>query len=250
MPHSSGKTVAEVFAREFSRRRRVGVARNLFFHHSIIPFPHHPVFGSRIRGQKPEQNIDSQNHRAGTPQEKPGTIPHVPQHNTQQRSFIRRQFHDQHRRFAFEQGFFEQPGHQQRHHCAEQIHRQHRQPLQLQPAKDFYVGNARRNQQCVDRQSRRTTHQGRDQNRHQPVLGRFNRARGHDAGNCARVRTQHRDETFAVQPDLAHQPIHQKRRARHVTRVFQKTDEQKQQQDLRQKNNHRADTRNHTVHQQ
>ena len=43
-----------------------------------------------------------------------------------------------------------------------------------------------------------------------------------------------------MQPDLAHQPIHQKRRARHVAGVLQQADEQEQQQDLRQKHDHRA----------
>ena len=51
-------------------------------------------------------------------------------------------------------------------------------------------------------------------------------------------------------PDLAHQPIHQERRARHVAGVFQQADEQEQQQDLRQKHDHRADARDDAVDEQ
>ena len=123
----------------------------------------------------------------------------------------------------------EQPRHQQRHNDAEQIHPEHRGALQqLRDAKNRMRWNASRDQQGVNRQPRGAAHQRRDENGYQPVFGGFNGARSHDAGNRTCERTQHRDETLAMQSDLAHQAIHQKRGPRHVARVFEEADEEKQ----------------------
>ncbi len=46
------------------------------------------------------------------------------------------------------------------------------------------------------------------------------------------------------------QPIHQERGASHVTGVFEKTDKQEEQEDLRQEDDDRAHARDHTVHEQ
>ena len=45
-----------------------------------------------------------------------------------------------------------------------------------------------------------------------------------------------------MQSDLAHQTVHQERRARHVTSVLKETNEEEEQTDLRQENHHGADT--------
>ena len=52
-----------------------------------------------------------------------------------------------------------------------------------------------------------------------------------------------------MQPHFAHQTIHKERRSRHVTRVFQKSDEKEQQQDLRQEYQNASDARDHTIDQ-
>ena len=204
----------------------------------------------RIGGKPPQQDIDAQDHGAGAAEKQSRAVPHVAQHHAQHRTLVRRQLHDEQGRFAFEQGLLEQPCHQQRHHNAQQIHRQHREAGQPDEAEHALVGDARGDEQGINRQPRRTTHQRRDQDGYQPVLRGFNRACRHDARNRAGKRAEHRYETLPVQANLAHQAVHQERRARHVAGVLQKTDEQKQQQDLRQENNHRAHTGNHAIHQQ
>ena len=52
---------------------------------------------------------------------------------------------------------------------------------------------------------------------------------------------------FAVQPDPAHQTIHDERGARHVAGAFQQPDEEKQDQNLRQKNDHAAHAGDHAI---
>ena len=91
------------------------------------------------------------------------------------------------------------------------------------------AGDTGGDEQSINRQSRRATHQRRDENGDEPVLWGFDGARGHDAGNGAGEGTEHRNETFAVQSDFAHQAVHQKRRARHVAGVFEQSDEEEEQ---------------------
>jgi hypothetical protein len=61
------------------------------------------------------------------------------------------------------------------------------------------------------------------------------------AGNGAGETGHHRHERAAVQAERFQHAIHQERDARHVARVLQQPDEEKQQQDLRQKNDDVAD---------
>src|SRR5581483_3828704 len=77
----------------------------------------------------------------------------------------------------------------------------------------------------------------------------FDGARGHDAGDGAGEGTEHGDEALAMQADLAHEAIHEKRGARHVPGVLEQADEKEEEQNLGQKYDHGADTGDDTVHQ-
>ena len=68
----------------------------------------------------------------------------------------------------------------------------------------------------------------RDENRNEPVLVVFNRARGHDARNRTGVGAEHRDERFPIEAHATHQAIHDERSPRHVAGAFQETDKEKQ----------------------
>ena len=204
----------------------------------------------RIRCQKPQHDVDAQNHCAGAAEEELRAVPHVAQDGRGHGAFVGRQLHDEHRRLAFEQGFLEHPRYYQRHHRAEQIHREQGQPLQAEYAGELRLRHARGDEHGVDRQPRRAAHQRRDEDGHEPVLRRLDGARGHDAGDGAGVGTQHRDEALAVQADLAHQAVHEERRARHVAGVFQQANEAEEQQNLRQEDDDRADAGDDALHEQ
>ena len=73
----------------------------------------------------------------------------------------------------------------------------------------------------VNRQSCGTAHQGSDQHGGEAVAAIFDGAGGHDRGDGACEAGQEGDETLAVQADLGHEPVHDKRHAGHVAAVFQ-----------------------------
>ena len=117
--------------------------------------------------------------------------------------------------------FFEKPGHQERHDNAEEIHGEHGEPLHAKNSQDFLLRNAGRNEQGVNWQASGTTHQRSDKDGDESILGSLDGACRHDAGNRAGKGTQHGNETFAVQADFAHEPIHEKSGASHVTGVLE-----------------------------
>lgn len=87
-------------------------------------------------------------------QEQLRPIPHVSRDHPEQRAFVGRQLQNQHRSGRLEQGSLEQPGHQEGHHDPKQIHPEHDQPGKLQHPKEGGVGDARRDEHGVNRQSR------------------------------------------------------------------------------------------------
>jgi hypothetical protein len=130
---------------------------------------------------------------------------------------------------------------------SQKVHPQHRQPLQLEQPEDADVWNARGDQQDVNRQPGGTAHEWRHEDGHQPVLRTLDGACGHDPRNGAREGAEHGNEALAMQPHLAHQPVHQKRSSGHVPCVLKQANEQEQQQDLRQENHHRPHPGHHSV---
>ena len=91
----------------------------------------------------------------------------------------------------------------------------------------------RSNQQGIDRQPGRTAHERRNENRYQAILWALNGACGHDSRDGAGEGAEHGYEAFAVKSDFAHEPVHEESRSRHIARVFQKTDEEEEQENLR-----------------
>ena len=102
-------------------------------------------------------------------------------------------------------------------------------------------GNECRNEQHVDRQARRAGHERRDENGGEAVALVLDGARGHDGRNGAGIGGEQRDEGLAVEADGAHDAISNERGAGEVTGVFKDSDEQEEQQDLRQEDEHGRD---------
>ena len=102
-------------------------------------------------------------------------------------------------------------------------------------------GHEEADQQHVHRQPRGAGHQRRAHHRGDPVAGRGQRPRGHDARDGAGQAREQRDERPSLQARLGHHPVHQERRPRHVPDALQQRDHQEQQGDLRQEHEHPAD---------
>jgi hypothetical protein len=92
----------------------------------------------------------------------------------------------------------------------------------------------------VDGQARGAAHERRDEDGRKSVLRVLDGARGHDAGDRARVGPEERDEGSAVQAHAAHRAVHQEGRARHVAGALEQAHEEKQDQDLRQEHHDTA----------
>ena len=107
--------------------------------------------------------------------------------------------------------------------------------------------NERGNDQRVDGNARRAGHQRRDQDRGHPVAAVVDDACGHDFRNGAGKARQQRDESAAMQPDAAHDAIHQERCSRHIAEIFEHQDKEEQDDDLRQEHDDAANPGNHAV---
>ena len=101
-----------------------------------------------------------------------------------------------------------------------------------------------------DRQLCAAGNKGGGHNRHAAVALVFNGTGGHNAGNAAAGADQHRDKGFAGKAEFAENPVHDKGDTRHIAAGFQKRQEDKQHQHLRNKSKHGADAADNTVQNQ
>ena len=111
-------------------------------------------------------------------------------------------------------------------------------------------GSSTRDHHDVNRQPRGAAHERRDEDGDEAVLAVLDGARGHDAGDGAGKRAEHRDEGFAVQADLRHQPIHDEGGARHVAGVLENPEEEEEDENLRQEDDDAADAGDDAVGEQ
>ena len=82
---------------------------------------------------------------------------------------------------------------------------------------------------------------------HTAIAFVFNGTRSHNTRDTAAGTDEHRDKGFAGKSELAEDTVEYKRDTRHVTASLQKCKQQEQNQHLRHKAEHRADTGNNTV---
>jgi len=162
-------------------------------------------------------------------------MPKITGHGT----LVGRQLHDQHRRLAFEQRFFEKRCRSPARNDPQDIHRKQNPP----PIHG-----------CPGNKPRSAAHNTGNRAEQPSAAPHFvaSRSLGLSMVRAAMMPesrtkgTEHRISP-AVQPGLAHQAIHQKRRPPTIARVFQKPDKKEKQTNLRQKHDDRADTLNNAV---
>ena len=111
------------------------------------------------------------------------------------------------------------------------------------------VREERADEEHIYRQARRAGHERHHEHRQHAVFGILDIPRRHDSRYVTAETHEHRHETAAVQADPVHDGIHDIRLAGHITRVLHKGDKEKQDDDVRQECQHRADARQHTVYQ-
>ena len=164
---------------------------------------------------------------------------------------VLRQLQNEGRLAGFEDGAFEQPRGGHGADKAGQIEAEHDDGAQAEESVQVGdVGDEGGDQQHVDRQARRAGHEGRDQDGGEAVALVLDGARGHDGRNSAGVGGEQRDEGLAVESDGAHDAVGDERGAGQVAGVFEDSDEEKEQKNLRQEDEHRGDALPCAVEQQ
>ncbi|GCC46759.1 hypothetical protein chiPu_0030690, partial [Chiloscyllium punctatum] len=200
------------------------------------------------RGQEPDQHHHREDRGAGAIQEHLGAVEHADRDAAQPRHLVVGQLqHERRRRMVAPQEEFRDRRDRQRAGDAGGIEAEHHEPLQIDEPPERGRRNEGRDDQRVDRNSRRTGHQRRDQDRGQAVAAVVDHPRRHDAGNGAGEARQQRNEGPAMQPGAAHDAVHQERGARHIAEIFQQQDEQEDDDDLRQEHDDAADARDQAV---
>ena len=197
--------------------------------------------------QSPDEDHRRHDQRPCPAQESPAAVHHAAHDRSPARPFVERHLHDERRRLAAQQRSLEKQCHRRRCNQPDRIHAEHGYPGH---PPGMAGGKKCADEQDIHRQSRRTAHERRYQDRGQPVAAVFDDARGHNSGHGARHRRQHGNKRFAAQPTAGHQLVHQKRRTGHVAAIFQNGNEAKEDDDLRQKHDHAADPLQNPVHHQ
>ena len=160
----------------------------------------------------------------------------------QGRQVIRRQFHDERRRFALEQRVLEHHAGQNRQRDTDEVERKNH-VLRV-------VREERGTKQHIDRQTRAAGHERRHGDRHQTVTAMFERARGHDCRHVAAEADNQRHEGFARQADPAHEAVHDEGRTRHIAGTFEHREEEVEEADHRDEGRYRLQTAADTLGQQ
>ena len=146
--------------------------------------------------------------------------------------------------FYFQKKPVQHPCQRERHGKTDKVHSKKHGTRNHRPVERLDEGS---NEQNVNRQPRRTAHERSHENRCETRLGIAERAGGHHSRNRTGIARQERHEAAAVEPAPAEKLVHKECGAGHVAGVLKQRDEEKQNQNLRKKNQHAADSGNDAV---
>ena len=146
-------------------------------------------------------SVTAENDGTGLAEEHPGTIHEAHRQRTQRWHPILRQLQNERRLARFEDRTLQQPRRCHRGNKSGEIQPEHHDVLQTEKSvQECFVRNERRNQQHVDRQTRRAGHEGRHENRREAVALVLDGARRHDGRNCAGICREQGDERLPFSP--------------------------------------------------
>lgn len=193
-------------------------------------------------GQEPDEHRDGEDDRAGLDDEIPRPLPHVDEYALKGGDVVRRQFHDEGGRVAAKiLRFFQGNARQHNDRDAEKIHGRRDQDRVREKGEGDHAD---------DDHFRAAGYEGGEHERHAAVLFVFNRPGCHKRRHAAAGADQEREERFAGKAESAEYPVHDKGDPRHISRILQNGQEEKQDQHLRHKTEHRAHAADDAVHDQ
>ena len=159
--------------------------------------------GNRLRPREirqcPHHNRCGENQCACSFEKMPTTLINTHPNSAHIWNFVRRQLEQKRRRLSSQQRLLQNPRDGNSHKNPHTIQREKRKPLQPNPTPNILIGNKSPNKNRIHRQTRRATHQWRDQHRGNTVFGIIDRSRSHHAGNRTGKTRQKRDKRLARQ---------------------------------------------------
>src|ERR1039458_8984387 len=193
-------------------------------------------------GQYPKGQSDAEDDGSGLAQEDARAVYQTEGQGAQGGHAVLGQLKDERRLAGLEDGAFQQPCGGHGPHKAGHIEAEHDDGAQAEKAVQVDdVGDEGGDHQHVNRQARGAGHERRDQNGRHPVTLVLDGARGHDGRHGAGVGREQRDKGLAVEPGGAHDAVGDQGGAGQVAGVFKNADEEKEEQDLGQKDEHGGD---------
>ena len=181
------------------------------------------VLGHGVRGQfreghdRPHEDGDGEDHRAGLFHVLPDPLPGVQQHAAQGRQAVGRDFHDEGRAFALDHGGAQKLGHEQHEAPGREHHEEHG------PGRVFR--EKRGHEHEVGGGFRAADHEGRGEDGGQAFARAAQGARAHDARHRAAARNaaghDQRHDRHAVQAENPQHPVEHVGHARHVAEVLE-----------------------------
>ncbi len=182
--------------------------------------------------QEPYDDSRSENDGERAADEIPCLFPHEQQHGLKRWHAVVWKLHDEGHGLAGERRFAQNLRRYYSHEHAKNIQAGHDEAA--------VIREKCRCEHSVDGYLRRAAHKRDEQHRHFAVALGGQRARCHDGRNGAAEAYEHRNKAAPRQSDAAQKLIHNKRNARHIARILQNGEEEKQHDDNRQKAQHAA----------
>ena len=143
---------------------------------------------------------------------------------------VRREFHDKRRQLWFKQGIFQCNTGQHRHHNPQNIKTKDHQ--------GSIFAEESSGEESVNTQAGTTGHKGRHRNRQQAIFLSIHSARSHHRRNVTAETHDQRHKGLPGQAYAAHQPVHNKSGACHVSGVFDNRQKQVEPGNHRNKSSH------------
>ena len=189
--------------------------------------------------QEPDDDRGQEDYRERALQKITRFFPQKQQHALEAGHAVVGQLHHKGHRLAAEDRFIHDQSGDDANQNAQHIQRDHHQRAVL--------GKKRGGEEGVNRDLGRTAHVGRQQDGHLAVAVGGYCAGGHDGRHRAAKANQHGHDAAARQADLAQRLVHHKGHARHIARILQNGQEEKQRYDDGQEGQHAAHARENAV---
>ena len=208
---------------------------------TVLGIRHHIETDIKVL-QEPDDDGADEDDRECTLEKISGLIPHETQDIFHTGHTVIRKLHDKGHRFPSEKSTLEEESGQDRHADTEEIKPDHdERPISRKEC---------RRKEGIDRYLGRAAHERDEHDGHASITLRGQRPRRHDSRYAAAETDKERHNAASGETQLSEQPIHDEGDTGHIAPVFQKRQEEKQDDDHRHEGNNAAYALKNSIHHQ